>query len=83
VKTYLTAYPDIQKADIDPFRHFLEFGRSEGRTRFMPTAAPGKQPAKPQPAKPPMHDYAEYFLLKDLTQDKYIASLLEPFQEKK
>jgi hypothetical protein len=28
---YLESYPDVQKADIDPFAHFLEAGAEEGR----------------------------------------------------
>ncbi|HEY0418425.1 MAG TPA: hypothetical protein VGC80_02795, partial [Acetobacteraceae bacterium] len=36
---YLTQYPDIAAAGIDPFHHFLAHGRAEGRRPARPGAA--------------------------------------------
>lgn len=46
VKTYLAAYPDIVKAGVDPFRHFLDFGRFEDRLHFLASVEPVSRMAK-------------------------------------
>lgn len=33
---YLSVYPDIREAGVDPFRHYNEHGRAEGRLPSMP-----------------------------------------------
>ncbi|WP_213297220.1 rhamnan synthesis F family protein [Paraburkholderia sacchari] len=29
---YLKLYPDVKKAQLDPYRHFIDYGRAEGRS---------------------------------------------------
>jgi O-antigen biosynthesis protein len=34
---YLNTHPDVREANIDPFEHFINFGKQEGRISFIST----------------------------------------------
>jgi len=66
---YLQAYPDVGTAGIDPFTHFLGWGRSEGRGARPSARKALVAPLKAQGATPPgevngtfpdVHGYLDY-----------------------
>ncbi|MBL1258889.1 rhamnan synthesis F family protein [Methylocystis sp. Sn-Cys] len=42
---YLSVYPDIREAGVDPLRHYNEHGRAEGRLPSMPRVFDALQPS--------------------------------------
>ena len=49
---YLRHYPDIRRAGLDPYQHFLAHGRAEGRLAMAPELALSPGLAAADPAKP-------------------------------
>lgn len=67
---YLTAYPDIAKAGIDPLLHYLQFGGAEGRLAGPGFDSPGylaRYPDIAETAINPLLHYLRYGLAEGRT----------------